>query len=176
MIPLEFLGKGMTLTLPIIASGFVFTALSLLALSAQAGGQSVMLDNGEQVVAFMALDIPEALRNPECEKYVFKNNAFEPLPDGKYASDGDSFLARQSCLYPMTGRAALSTGTIVEFFQEDTFNTNGNLAFSVTNGQYIPLEDGSYKLNNGQDFKIVDGHIDEYGAFENDTIIFEDHN
>ena len=146
----------------------VLAAWAIAAPAAGAGKQSLALKNGDKIFIYPLLEIPELMRQKRCDRYAFRNAAFELLNDGQYKTeDGETFLILQSCLMPMTGRTALADGSPVEFYQEDSFNTEGNLAFTFDDkGHRIPLRDGDHILAEGQPFRIIDGHISDYGAFQ----------
>ena len=112
----------------------IIVVLAILTASAPAARaeESVLLDNGNRIFVYPLLETPRELRRDMCDRYAFQTGNYELLEDGQYkTADGDAFLVFRSCLLSMTGSSTLDNGTPVEFYQEDSFNTEGNLVFTV---------------------------------------------
>jgi hypothetical protein len=138
------------------------------------GEEIFRLVDGTEIHGFQGKAPVASLRG--CEKYATlrKGETYEFVGDGiKKVEGGSVILVSKGCIFPRAGTLSLNNGKFVDFYQEKAMNDDGELAFwSETMN---PLPNGKYQTKKGTRFEIEDGHIQEYGAFENGDIVFEDH-
>lgn len=152
-------------------------ALIVIAPNTAFSSEEISLLDGSSVYGYRTLDIPQNLRRDDCDKYAFSNQSYTPLKDGLYfAADKAEFLIKNNCLFPIVGKTLLQDKREIYFFEEDTFNTEGNLAYFCQATICTQVPDGEYKLNSLQKFKIQNGRIDNYGFFDGEGIGYEDKN
>ncbi len=145
------------------------------------------IDNGVVVYGYEStLDIPEKFKKKECDKYVFADKNFTPLKNGRYLAEGEyPIIVDNSCTLTKTGESELSDGRLVEFYQSNYFNINGNAVFTKEKDGYKRVYNKKLQLKNGKKFTVKDGYLSDvddeknhmfFGAFEGNDFVFEDRN
>lgn len=142
---------------------------------AQKAPEKIVLRDGSVVYAYRTLDVPERFRSDRCDKYVFQKTDFSPLDDALYTTkDGEEFLSSRHCLLLSAGKTTLKDRRSVQFFLQDSFNSEGHAMYFCNKGKCDPAPDGPYALSNGQNFRISGGALESGGFFENGEIGYED--
>ncbi len=154
----------------------VFLLIILCVFSSYANAKSpekFKIDNGSLVYGYDSLDVPKQLQKEECDKYVFADENFSLLQDGRYIAEGKSIIMVDgSCLFTRIGEAKLSNGNLIEFYQVDTFNANGSAVYINRNGNYKRIYNEKMQLKNGKRFSIKNGYLfDVDGDDEKDDLI-----
>lgn len=130
-------------------------------------------DNGVIVYGYQLNDVPNKFQKDECDKYVFADEKFTALVDGRYVAEGNNIImVHDSCLFTKTGESILANGDLVEFYQTDTFNTSGNVVFRNVGKRYKRVYNEKMQLKNGQEFSVEEGYI-PFGFFDDGSIIYE---
>lgn len=123
------------------------------------------LEDDRVVRAYRMEEVPEAVRPPKegdyaCDRYVFigKKGFDALLSDGRYATkDGRYiFLIAAGCMYPYVGSLTMADDAVMDFYQSDKLNTDGNLVRRGGSAE-IPL-DGPYSTKDGGHFILKDGY------------------
>lgn len=123
------------------------------------------LQDGRVVRAYRIMEVPEAARPPKqgdyaCDRYVFigRKGFDELLADGRYVTEDGRyiFLVNAGCMYPYVGSLTLSDDAVVDFYQSDKQNSDGNLVRRGGTAE-IPL-DGPYSTKDGGHFLLNNGY------------------
>lgn len=156
----------------------LFSSYANAELQEQFKPEEFKIDNGIVVYGYKNRgSIPKRFQKEECDKYVFTDKKFTPLKNGRHIAksekDENIIMVEDSCLFIRTGELKLADGSLVEFYQPNTFNLDGNIVFRKTGKQYIRIYNENMKLENGQEFVVENGYIGG-GLFDNGKIEYED--
>jgi hypothetical protein len=136
-------------------------AESFVEIKTASGSDLVVVENWEMA------KFPVKAKNT-CNRYAFtrKGEKYEPFSNGigkipAEKGNGVTFMVRDGCYFPRSGRLQLTTGKWVDFYKED-FAGEGDLAF--VDGTVTPLSNGTYELKKDKvKFQILSGRIQELG-------------
>src|SRR5207237_8996026 len=97
----------------------------------------------------------------ECVKYVLlkaKDGKYAFLGDGLYKANGKlKILVKGGCLYRHSATLRIKSGKSVDSYQEDSFNTKGELVFWAQTTDAVP--NGKYSLQKEHTFEVTAGNI-----------------
>ena len=159
------------------ARALIISAMLLVPAAASAESEKQSLKDGREIMAYRSEDVPKEFMPPKkgdysCDRYVFLGDGFtNVLPDGRYETEKDSriFLINAGCMHPYLGALALEGGKEAEFYQSDTFNTDGNLA--AYKGEATLLPTGEHTLRSGNKFNIKDGYTEHDVQFNDGRLM-----
>lgn len=146
------------------------------------------IDNGIIVYGYQNADqTPKQFRKEECGKYVFADENFTPLKNGRHiAKNGENetvVMIEDSCLLIRTGESKLADGRAVEFYETGVIGSNGNYVFVEDKEGYKHIYNEKLQLKNGKIFYVKNGYLSEvedkrnsmfFGEFDGNDFVYED--
>ena len=149
----------------------IFLSALVMTSSEAKAVESFKLKNGQTVYGYREgdKDLPAKFLKDECGKYIFTDKKFTPLKDGKYAVQEDiNIMVDHSCLFIQKGEAKLINNQKIEFYQTNWLNP-GDAVYSQGKNRYQRIYNKKIKLDNSEEFNIIDGHIENYGTFDENS-------